>query len=463
MSEKTTAIFWPEALQVLREQLNEGQFTTWFSRTTCLGVTDQTLRIGVPNNFCCEWLTRQYTEQVAAVVREVSGQALSVRFEVVEAFDAEPIHSPDSTIDQALPREARFESNTLVSASASAAPVRGFQLNTEYTFDDFVVGPGNRMAHAAAMAVVEQTGRIYNPLFIHGGLGLGKTHLLQGICHNLMASQPDLRILYTPCEQFVNRFIAALEKGKVDAFRDQFRHLDVLVIDDIHFLANKEQSQEEFFHTFNVLYEQQKQIILSSDSAPREIPTLEERLVSRFKWGLVCKMEKPTFETRMAIIHKKAARQGVSLPSEVVEHLAMSLKTSVRELEGAVTSLIGYCSLMNEPMVLDTVRLALGDLIGHQKKRVTVDQIIALVTDHFGVKLADLQSKKRFQSITLPRQVCMYLARRYTNHSLAEIGGYFGGRDHSTVLYATEKIASRLDDSPKLKVAVEELCRQLDG
>lgn len=464
MTELTVEAVWPDVLESLSERLNTSQFATWFSRTTCLEVTEEVIRIGVPNNFYFEWLSRQYSQDVAAAVADVVGRQLVVKFEVAEELD-----EPAASQTEELPPAASFQVGEVAPARTELPPARKqpqhteIQLNDEYTFDNFVVGPGNRMAHAAAMAVVEQPGRIYNPLFIHGGLGLGKTHVLQGICHDLIVRQPNLRILYTPCEQFVNRFIAALEKGCVDAFRDQFRMLDVLVIDDIHFLASKEQSQEEFFHTFNALYQQHKQIIISSDSAPKEIPTLEERLVSRFKWGLVCKVEKPTFETRMAIIRKKASRQGVALPDEVIEHLAMSLKTSVREIEGAVTSLIGYCALMNEPLVLDTVRLALGDLIGNRKKRITMDRIIGLVTDHYSVKLSDLQSKKRFQSITLPRQVCMYLARRYTDHSLSEIGGYFGGRDHSTVLYATEKISSRVSDSPKLKMAVDELSQALEA
>ena len=472
MSETTTETIWPKVLKQLSEKLKEGQFATWFSKTSCLEVSDDLIRVGVPNNFYYEWLTRQYAADVKVAAAEVVGRELSVVFEVVESEEDEEAvaaNEADAPAPQELPPGASFgaQADRVHSqqpvAIADPNAGRTLQLNDEYTFEHFVVGPGNRMAHAAAMAVVEQPGRIYNPLFIHGGLGLGKTHVLQGICHELMARQPGLRILYTPCEQFVNRFIAALEKGCVDLFRDQFRMLDVLVIDDVHFLANKEQSQEEFFHTFNVLYEQHKQIILSSDSAPKEIPTIEERLVSRFKWGLVCKMEKPTFETRMAIIRKKAAGQSLALPDDVVEHLAMSLKTSVREIEGAVTSLIGYCSLMNEPMTLDTARVALGDLIGSRQRRVTVDHIIALVTEHYNVKLSDLQSKKRFQSITLPRQVCMFLARKYTNHSLAEIGGYFGGRDHSTVLYATEKIEGRQKDCPKLKRSVDEISQALEA
>ena len=268
---------------------------------------------------------------------------------------------------------------------------------------------------------------------------------------------------YIPCEQFINQFIAALERNKVEPFRQRYRDLDVLVIDDIHFLANKEHTQEEFFHTFNALYNDRKQIIISSDSAPKDIPTLEERLVSRFKWGLVCEIESPTFETRMTIVRKKASMYGIEMPDDVTEYLADSVRTSIREMEGAVTRLIGFASIMKCPINLETARAALGDIVDSGKKRVTIDQIIEIVTEHYAVRLSDLQSKKRNQSITLPRQVCMFLARKFTNHSLAEIGGYFGGRDHSTVLYGTEKISKRTKTDPELRTAVSAFVRRLES
>lgn len=459
---KECVSFWRSVLGEVKKAITQNQYDTWFVKTGCRRVDDEGIEIEVPNTFYLEWLNRQYRSTIENAITGVRGTVPPIHFVVTGELD--------DTTPEAAP-ETKVVTNTAVQSvqvgephMPAISPIRGgdLQLNADYTFDNFVVGPSNRIAHAAALAVVENAGRVYNPLFIHGGIGLGKTHLLQAICHAMLMKRPNLRMMYIPCEQFINRFIAALEKGQVEAFRQRYRMLDVLLIDDIHFLANKDHSQEEFFHTFNTLYNDHKQIILSSDSPPKDIPTLEERLVSRFKWGLVCEIEQPTFETRLAIIRKKSALYEVDIPDEVTEFLAGSLRTNVREIEGAVTRLIGYASIMEKPVTMETAKTALGDLVDARKKRVTIDRIIALVTDHFGVRLSDLQSKKRFQSITLPRQVCMYLARRYTNHSLAEIGGYFGGRDHSTVLYATEKISSRLEHDADLRVSVHEFCRQLD-
>ncbi|MFT7618839.1 MAG: chromosomal replication initiator protein, partial [Planctomycetota bacterium] len=283
----------------------------------------------------------------------------------------------------------------------------------------------------------------------------------QGISHELLARSPGLRMKYVPCEQFINEFITALEKNKINEFRERYRELDVLMIDDIHFLANKDHTQEEFFHTFNCLYNEQKQIILSSDSPPRDIPTLEERLVSRFKWGLVCEVEPPVFEMRMGIIRKRCIREGLDLSDEVADLLSGTLKGSIRELEGAVTRLAGYSRIMEEAVTVEVARRVLSDLLGSAKRRITMDDIIESVTDHYGVRLSDLQSKKRFHSITLPRQVCMFLARKHTPLSLTEIGGYFGGRDHSTVLYADDKITKRIKTDPELRDTVEDMSRRL--
>jgi chromosomal replication initiator protein len=313
-------------------------------------------------------------------------------------------------------------------------------LNPDYVFENFVTGPCNRLPHAASVAVAEQPGRAYNPLFIHGGVGLGKTHLLQAVCQKLLEKNGDARILYLSCDSFINQFITAVETGDMNTFRYRYRNLDMLVIDDIHFLAGKDRTQEEFFHTFNTLYQGHKQIILSADCPPSEIPELEERLVSRFNWGLVARIERPTYETRVAILQKKAKLRGLALPDDVVCYIAAKVENNTRELEGAITKIQGMSMLQEGKIDLDLAKAALGESATHEKRQVTIQNILDVVTKYYNVRLSDLQSKKRHKSIAFPRQVCMFLARRHTRYSLEEIGGYFGGRDHTTVLHAVRTV-----------------------
>jgi len=334
-------------------------------------------------------------------------------------------------------------------------------LNEDYRFENFVVGPSNHLPHAAALAVANAPGNAYNPLFLHGAVGLGKTHLLQGICASVLAKRPDARILYLSCETFVNQFIAAVEAGELGDFRYRYRHVDMLLIDDIHFLARKERTQEEFFHTFNTLYNSRKQIILSCDSPPREIPTLEERLVSRFKWGLVAQIEPPDHETRVSIVRRKARRRRVDLPDEICQLIADHISTNVRELEGAVLRVIGYASLTNKPLSLDLATEALRDVIQHAERKVTIESILRNVSEHFGVKTSELIGKRRHKSISRPRQVCMYLCRRLTDYSLVEIGGQIGGRDHTTVIYANDKIAREIQTNTRLREDLDILTRRI--
>jgi chromosomal replication initiator protein len=328
-------------------------------------------------------------------------------------------------------------------------------LNAKYTFDDFVVGPCNRFAHAACMGAGESPGKSYNPLFLHGSVGLGKTHLLQSICYSILDRWPESRILYLSCETFVNHFINALENGDLSSFRHKYRSVDVLVVDDIHILANKERTQEEFFHTFNTLYNAGKQIVLSSDSPPKDIPTLQERLVSRFKWGLVTEIETPCYETRVAILKRKSRERGHELQDEVAQLIAERIETNVRELEGAVNKLISYGNLTAKKVNVDLAREALRDIFAIRRGEPSMDDIVQIVIQHFGVKLSELQSKRRTASITYPRQIAMYLARKVTRHSLEEVGRFFGGRDHSTVLYAIDRIESRFGQDSDCRTVVE--------
>jgi chromosomal replication initiator protein len=334
-------------------------------------------------------------------------------------------------------------------------------LNPDYVFENFVTGPCNRLGHAASVAVAEQPGKAYNPLFIHGGVGLGKTHLLQAICQQVLERASDKRILYLSCDSFINQFITAIETGDMNTFRYRYRHVDLLVIDDIHFLAGRDRTQEEFFHTFNTLYQGHKQIILSADCPPSEIPELEERLVSRFNWGLVARIEKPCYETRLAILQKKARLRGLSLPDDVVCYIAAKVENNTRELEGAITKIQGMSMLQDGRIDLDLAKAALGESGSPDKKRVTIQQILDAVTKYYNVRLSDLQSKKRHKSIAFPRQVCMFLARKNTRYSLEEIGGYFGGRDHTTVLHAVRTVDSDMKEDPQISEQVTHLQNQL--
>ncbi|MCH7812427.1 MAG: chromosomal replication initiator protein DnaA [Planctomycetes bacterium] len=362
----------------------------------------------------------------------------------------------------ALGRLVALAFNTEAPAEESGPPLSfeftdaQLMLNDDYVFDNFITGPCNRLAHAAAVAVAETPGKAYNPMFIHGATGLGKTHLLQAICHAVRTRRS--RVMYISCETFTNHFIEAVERGALNKFRYRYRHIDALVIDDIQFLAERERSQEEFFHTFNTLYQSQRQIVLSADSPPSEIPSLEERLISRFNSGLVALVDRPCLETRMAIVRNKAKLRCIELPEDVIRLIATKIDSNIRELEGALIKLDALSQTRDGRIDLD---FALQALTGRGHQRIGIPDIVDLVTKRFAVKRSDLLSKKRTHSIAQPRQLCMYLARELTPLSLEEVGGYFGGRDHTTVLHATRRIAQRRADDSHFSSLVEELLEQL--
>ncbi len=331
-------------------------------------------------------------------------------------------------------------------------------ISPDYSFENFVPGPGNQLAYAAALAVSNQPGQAYNPLFIHGGVGLGKTHLLQAICQTIMLAHPDMRICYLSCDAFTNQFMDCVQKGMMDQFRHRYRHVDLLVVDDIHFLADRERTQEEFFHTFNELHQARKQIVISSDAPPSEIPQLEERLVSRFQWGLVANVTKPDYETRMAIVRAKAKLRGLEITDDVTAYIASKIDSNARELEGALTTVQGHALLNCKPLDLHLAQKALGEpAFESRASQVTLQNIIDVVTSYYNVKLADLQSKRRHKSITTPRQVCMWLARERTRFSLQEIGAFFGGRDHTTVMHSVEMIKQRMREIPDFGIQMKQL------
>lgn len=411
----------------------------WFKQLEPISLFGGVLRIRAENPMQARYLEDHGRLTFSEAAQATLGQL------VTAAFEAEAIPQLTRTGNM----DAAFDADGQL------------RLSDDYTFDHFVVGPGNRLAHAAAIAVAEAPGVTYNPLFIHGDVGLGKTHLLQAICHATTKLGTCANLLYISCETFINHFIQAVEHGALNQFRFRYRHVDLLVIDDIQFLGERERSQEEFFHTFNTLYQDQKQIVLSADSPPPDIPSLENRLVSRFNSGLVASIDMPCLETRMAIIRKKAKLRCIEVPEDVVQFVATRIESNIRDLEGALVKLDALSQTKKGVIDLNIAQEALGeDNIRHA---ITVPQIVQEVTRYFTVRLADLQSRKRTKSITQPRQVCMYLARELTSHSLEEVGGFFGGRDHTTVLHASRTIGNLRKTDPKLDGIIAEMTTSLKG
>ena len=423
---------WQRILQHVRlnhPTLNRDWFNQMSPRQLTNGVIQVTVQKIAQLNFCQGQCQQPFTHAAQAI----TGRLVAVSFHC----DNLPTGGVFNDNDQPVP------------------------LNPDYVFENFVTGPCNRLGHAASVAVAEQPGKAYNPLFIHGGVGLGKTHLLQAICQQVLERAGDKRILYLSCDSFINQFITAIETGDMNTFRYRYRHVDLLVIDDIHFLAGRDRTQEEFFHTFNTLYQGHKQIILSADCPPSEIPELEERLVSRFNWGLVARIEKPCYETRVAILQKKARLRGLALADEVVCYIAGKVENNTRELEGAITKIQGMSMLQEGRIDIELAKAALGESSSPEKKRITIQQILDVVTKYYNVRLSDLQSKKRHKSIAFPRQVCMFLARKNTRYSLEEIGGYFGGRDHTTVLHAVRTVEADTKEDPQIADQLIHLQNQL--
>ena len=401
----------------------------WFDDLTLVCLDAGILEIGCPDEAAAQFLEDNCMPVFTQAAQYATGHLVAVGFTVsADAAPAPPV---------------------------AGAPV--VRLHPDYTFESFVVGPCNRLAHASCIAVSHAPGNTYNPLFLYGTVGLGKTHLLHAVCHGIRKDTPDTSIQFLSCEEFVNRFITAIEQGLLAEFQSQFRTVDILVIDDVQFLSEREQSQEEFFHTFNAIYNNHRQIILTADCPPGEIPAIEERLISRFKWGLVARIDAPSYETRVAIVQKKAHLRGLELSDEVAEYIAGKVTANIRELEGALTIIYATAQTGGEPVTLQLARQALGRQDAETRKSITITEIIDAVTRFYDVRLADLQSKKRSQSIALPRQVCMYLARNLTKHSLEEIGGHLGGRDHSTVLHAYGKIDELRRTDPGTRGQIDRL------
>lgn len=434
---------WQEALQYIQGKVPRQVYDTWFIPTRLDRIENSTAHIGVPNKFFGDWLHTHYaTLLVEAVSSARGGGNVSVSFIVSQNPSARLI-------------EAQTVSN-IAKVAGQVKTRRGIQLNPKYTFENFVVGAGNQFSHAACMAVSEQPGKTYNPLFIYGGVGLGKTHLLNAI-GNHVAERTDLRIAYLTTEQFTNEVINSIRYDKMTDLRKRYRHIDMLMIDDIQFLVGKERTQEEFFHTFNSLYEGHKQIVLSSDRFPKDMPDIEERLRSRFEWGLIADLQPPDVETRIAILRKKSEDEGIALPEDVIQFLAGAMKSNIRELEGSLVRLGAYASLTGQIIALDMAKNVLRDLIGDKKKVVAMDDIQEAVCAQFHVKMSELKSRRRSKTLVHPRQIAMYLCRELTDASYPEIGRQFGGKDHTTIIHACRQISKAKEADTTLHTTLETL------
>ena len=444
---------WEEILYLVKveHELSDISFKTWLKPLQIHSVTDHTVTILVPSEqMGIDYITKKYMFPIKVAIAEMTGKEYEIEFILPEQA-------------KKYENKKKFSSVNLVDNSSNAEKAN---LNPKYTFDTFVVGNNNKFAHAAALAVAESPGKMYNPLFIHGGAGLGKTHLMHSIAHFILNQNPEKRVLYVTSETFTNELIDSIRNGNntsMTKFREKYRNVDVLLIDDIQFIIGKESTQEEFFHTFNDLHNNKKQIIISSDKPPKDIETLEARLRSRFEWGLIADISSPDFETRMAILHKKEENDGYDIDNEVIKYIAMNIKSNIRELEGALNKLVALSNLENREITVRLAEEALKDIISpDEKKEVTPALIISIVAEHFHITEDDIKSNKRNSEIVYPRQIAMYLCSNMTSVGLKKIGAEMGNRDHSTVLHGSKKIAEEIKTSDTVRNTVEILKKKIN-
>ena len=438
---ESSALVWDKVCACLKRELSERSFQTWFGPISISSLEDASVALAVPDSYYGKWLYEHYQNLVESSFQDVLGKKMTVSYLVVE---------------KALIQE---KAPSLQPASASSARVDG--MNPNYTFDSFVIGPGNRFAHAAATAVSDSPAKNYNPLFVYGRAGLGKTHLLQSIANEVKNKNPRFNVLYMSSEKFVNQLITSIQTKKTGEFRSRYRNCDLLLIDDIHFIADKEATQEEFFHTFNTLYDAHKQIVVSSDRPPKEIPGLEERLVSRFAWGLVTDIQPPDFETRVAILKKKIEKETVAVPDDVAYFIASKIKSNIRELEGALIRVVAYCTLTGAILDVKLAESVLKDSFHEESQKFSIEEVQKVVAEYFHIHVADLRSKTRTRSVVKPRQYAMFLIRDLTKYSLPEIGDFFGGRDHTTVLHACKTVTNERLKDPEIAKMLETLKNML--
>ena len=439
---------WNESLEIIRENINPRSFQTWFAPLKAVSITENSLTLSVPNKFFCEWLDNHYLTLLRNAVAQVSGQSLAIRYEIM---DQQP-YSPytDKTIEP------------VIVPQKETTPRVETNLNAHYNFDNFIVGDGTRFAHAAASAVADAPGSTnYNPLIIYGGTGLGKTHLIQAIGNKVRNLRPALKVYYTSSESFTSHFISSIQQNNAIEFSKFYRSCDILLIDDIQFFNNKGKTQEEFFHTFNELHQKEKQIVLTSDRPVAELGFLEERLVSRFQWGLIADIQPPDLETRIAILRKKCEENELEIPNDIIEYLAVNLDHNVRELEGALTRLFAQVLLTQTEPTIDVARSVVAEIGRPRTKQLTIEQIIQMTAKHFNVPEERFMKKDRKKHVALARQAAMYLSMELTNLSTVNIGLHFGGRDHTTVIYARRMISEKMEHDKTFKSKMKELRKRL--
>lgn len=437
MTENFTAL-WHQAVSAIRAKVGESAYEAWIKPVRPKTLGEKECVLEVPNDFFREWLLQHYDGFIREALKSCGIESC-----VTYTVNASLAEEGPKTIPHA--------------PAVLREPAGPFVLNPKYTFENFVVGPSNRFTHAACLSIADSPAKAYNPLFIYSKVGLGKTHLMQAICHRIRQNNPAARFYYTTSERFTNELISAIQHRTTAQFREKFRNVDVLLIDDIQFLANKEATQEEFFHTFNALYDNHKQIIITSDRPPKEIQRLEERLVSRFSWGLVTDIQPPDIETRIAILRKKIEHESIAIPDDVLYFIASIIKSNIRELEGALVKVIAYSMLEEKIITLEMSKNVLKDLLKEASRHVTAEDIQKAVANYYKIRTEDIKTKKRVKTVVVPRQVAMYLCRELTSMSLPEIGAAFGGKDHTTVLHACKKIHKEIENGLPVKAIVEQL------
>jgi len=437
---------WNKILEIIKEDLSPQAYNSWFSQTKAVKFGENKLIISAPGDFCKDWLEKHYTVFIKDILKRTLGSDnnLKIEFRTAEQKFSTPTHSAPNLKNKTKKPEPFLKNNKLT-------------LTPKYTFDNFVVGNGNRFAHAACLAVAQSPSKSYNPLFVYGGVGLGKTHLMQAIGRHIAQQNVKTKVLYISSEKFTNEMIDSIRDDRTVAFRDKYRSVDVLLIDDIQFLAGKERTQEEFFHTFNTLYDSNKQIVITSDSPPKDIPTLENRLISRFEWGLITDIQPPDLETRIAILRKKAQSENLNVPSEVINFIAENITSNIRQLEGALTKLVAFSTFTKKELSVSLAQDILKDIIPLENKKVSIGQIQKTVSDYYNIKVNFMLSKKRTKDVVLARQVAVYLSRELTDLSLISIGGSFGRRDHTTIIHSYNKIKDKIKKDKSFKIIIDNL------